>query len=381
MLTLALAACTPSSPEPVPEERDSVGEAVGRVAEELRTAHDVPGVAVGVVDGPRTRVFAYGRMGADDPRPVRPDTLFEIGSVSKLFTAILAESAVVGGRLSLEERPGRYLPWLRGSAVDAATLGQLGTYAGGGLPLQFPSGVTDDESMREYFTGWQPVTAPGTSRLYSNPSIGLLGRAAATSYGTDFATAVGREVLDPLGLDDTHVRIPAADEARYAWGRTATSTRARVAPGPLDAEAYGLKSTAADMTDFLAAVVRPGDGAIARAVRASAAVRYSIGPVGQALGWEAFPAPTTLQALQAGNAPDVASAPHATAPADRRATCVLDKTGSTGGFGAYVLALPGEGRGVVVMMNRNVPNAARIAAAHAVLGALAEGVGGPSCLS
>src|SRR5215207_1013827 len=100
--------------------------------------HGIPGMVVAVTVDGRRQFFTYGVAARDTGAPVTPDTLFEIGSVSKTFTATLAGYAAEGGALSLDDHPGRYLPALRGAAIDAATMTNLGTYTAGGLPLQFP---------------------------------------------------------------------------------------------------------------------------------------------------------------------------------------------------------------------------------------------------
>ena len=90
------------------------------------------------------------------------DTLFEIGSVSKTFTATLVSYAQAGGHLSLSDNASRYLPALRGSNLDHVSLLNLGTHTPGGLPLQVPDDVRDDDQLMQYFRDWKPPDPPGT---------------------------------------------------------------------------------------------------------------------------------------------------------------------------------------------------------------------------
>ena len=99
------------------------------------------------------------------------------------------------------EAPGRFLPSLRGSALDRVSLLELGTYTAGGLPLQFPDGVADEAAMIAWFRDWQPSAPPGTQRRYSNPSLGLFGAAAAAALGGNFTDLMETRLFPEIGLD------------------------------------------------------------------------------------------------------------------------------------------------------------------------------------
>jgi Beta-lactamase len=94
-------------------------------------------------------------------RPVTGDTLFEVGSVSKTFTATLVACAQSAGHLSLSDHASKYLPALRGSSFDNISLLNLGTHTSGGLPLQVPDDVKDNEQLMRYFGIGSPPTRPG----------------------------------------------------------------------------------------------------------------------------------------------------------------------------------------------------------------------------
>jgi beta-lactamase class C len=92
--------------------------------------------------------MAVGAASTRPKRPVTRNTLFELGSVSKVFTATLASYAAVSGDLSLSANVDRYYPSLRGTAFGRLTLLNLGTHTTGGLPLQAPDGIeTIDQLM------------------------------------------------------------------------------------------------------------------------------------------------------------------------------------------------------------------------------------------
>ena len=333
----------------------------------------MPGMAVAVTVNGREHFFTYGVASKESNSRVTKDTLFELGSVSKTFTATLASHAQSLGKMSLDDHPGRHIPELRGSAIDKASLLNLGTYTAGGLPLQFPDTVTTDAEMVKYFEQWEPDAVPSAQRRYSNPSIGLFGRVTALAMNGGFADVVEAELFPKLGLRHTYIRVPEAEMGRYAWGYTSDNEPIRVSPGAFDAEAYGVKSTAADMIRFVEANIRTErlDRPMRRAIEGTHIGYFKIGEMVQGLGWEQFGYPITLERLLAGNSSTMMFQPNPatriTPPLAPSRPTLFNKTGSTDGFGAYVAFVPKKKLGIVMLANKNFPIPARVTAAYDVL--------------
>jgi beta-lactamase class C len=334
--------------------------------------NDIPGMVVAVTVNGQHYFMNYGIASKQTNSPVTENTLFELGSVSKTFTATLASYAQVLGKLSLDDHPGKFMPQLRGSAVDEASLLNLVTYTAGGLPLQFPNAVRKDAEIVPYFQHWKPDAAPGTQRRYSNPSIGLFGHMTGLAMGGSFAKALQDELLPKLGLSRTYIRVPDAEMGNYAWGYRAGKPT-RVGPGTFDAEAYGVKSSAADMIRFVDANIQPDelDEPTRRAIEGTHIGYFKIGDMVQGLGWEQYTYPVTLDRLLAGNSSAMAREAHAAtqikpsqSPSGPR---LFNKTGSTNGFGSYVAFVPEKKIGIVILANKNFPIPARVTAAHAIL--------------
>ncbi|QIY81831.1 class C beta-lactamase [Chromobacterium violaceum] len=341
----------------------------------LMKAKDIPGMAVAVLADGKAHYFNYGVASRETGQPVTQDTLFELGSISKTFTGILGGYALAQGKLSLADKASRYQPELKGSVFDRVSLLQLATYSAGGLPLQFPDAVAGQASMLAYYRGWKPDYAPGERRLYSNPSIGLFGHLAARSLGQPFDQAMERGLLPKLGLSHTFIHVPAAEQSRYAWGYSKAGKPVRVGLGALDAEAYGIKSSAADMLKYLAINMSgQTEPALRRAMDASHAAYYRVGDMRQGLGWEGYRYPISLERLLAGNSNEIAFQPQKVEwlnpPRLAEGDVLLNKTGSTSGFGAYVLFVPARKVGIVMLANRNYPNAERVRAAFRILSAV-----------
>ncbi|NMZ93870.1 beta-lactamase [Pseudomonas panacis] len=342
----------------------------------LMQQQSINGLVVGVVRAGKAQYFNYGVAATDTRQPVSENTLFEVGSVSKTFTATLAGYAVASGKLTLSDPASHYLPALGGGKFDHISVLNLGTYTAGGLPLQFPANADNSQRMISYFQHWQPDFAPGTQRLYSNPSLGLFGYLAAQSLKQPFAQAMEKTLLPALGLKHTFIKVPQSQMSLYAQGYGKDGKPVRVGPGALDSEAYGIKTSAADLLKYVDANMRPAtlDKTLQQAISVTHTGYYNVEGMTQGLGWEMYPYPIPLDRLMAGNSTPMAMEPHTvnwlTPPQAPHADTLVNKTGSTNGFGAYVAYVPSKGVGVVILANKNYPNAERVKVAHAILSAL-----------
>lgn len=335
----------------------------------------IPGMAVAVLKDGKAHYFNYGVANRESGAPVSEQTLFEIGSVSKTLTATLGAYAVVKGGFQPDDKVSQHAPWLKGSAFDGITMAELATYSAGGLPLQFPNEVDSTDKMRAYYRQWTPAYPAGTHRQYSNPSIGLFGHLAASSLKQPFAQLMEQTLLPGLGLHHTYVNVPKQAMGNYAYGYSKEDKPIRVSPGLLADEAYGIKTSSADLLAFVKANIGGvDDKALQQAISLTHKGHYSVGGMTQGLGWESYPYPVTEQTLLAGNSAKVIleANPTTTAPKEMGSQVLFNKTGSTGGFGAYVVFVPTKGVGIVMLANRNYPIQERVKAAHAILSKLAE---------
>lgn len=353
----------------------SLQQRVSAVAQPVMEAMAIPGMAIAISHKGQQHTFAYGIASRESGQAVDRHTLFELGSISKLFTATLGAYAEARGTLNLSDNASQYLPELQGSAFDHISLLDLATYTPGGLPLQFPDAVDSERQMLDYYRNWQAVYPPGTQRLYSNPSIGLFGHLAAASLAEPFQQLLEKDLLPQLGMQESYVQVPTAQMKRYAWGYR-DDKPVRVSPGALDAEAYGIKSTAADMLRFVDANLHPDPlpAPLRQAIGSSHRGYYRVGDMTQALGWERYTYPISLEKLQAGNSAEMALQPQPverfSVPKPAEGDLLLNKTGSTNGFGAYILLLPAHDTGLVILANRNYPNAERVRLALQIIAAL-----------
>ena len=338
--------------------------------------NQIPGMAVGLIFQGKTLVFNFGIASVDGQRRVTDATIFEIGSVSKTFTATLATYAEVHGKLQLSDTVASYLPELANTDFGRLQLYHLGTHTTGGLPLQVPDDVQNEEQLMSYLQAWKPPYKTGAVRTYANSSIGTLGLITAKSMHQDFSAAMTHDIFHPLDLTSTYLSVPPEKMTNYAFGYTKDNAPVHVNPGMLSNEAYGVKTTALDLTRFLKAnmgMLQLGSP-MQIALDNTRKGYFKVGDMTQDLIWEEYALPVDLQVMQKGNSnvmiynptPVVAQVP----PATPRADVWVNKTGSTNGFGAYVAFVPSKRFGIVVLANKNYPNEERVEMAHRIFEAL-----------
>jgi CubicO group peptidase (beta-lactamase class C family) len=257
-------------------ESSSAVDWCGRISAPYRKRH---GGAVAAFVTPEGVFFqTYGGLSRDQPVPPDENTLFEIGSITKVFTAILLAKLSLDGRINPDAPVRDHLPGFS-NLPDWITPRALSAHASG-LP-RIPDGIKiadmsnpyrmiSEEMLKAWFEKAKPFQKPEPGTFaYSNLGVGLLGLALGKAHETDYRTALLSEVLGPLGLEDTRIDLAADQAQRLApphksFGRSAP-------PWDFDALAGcgALKSTARDLSAFSQAVLAAprGEGPLADAIR------------------------------------------------------------------------------------------------------------------
>jgi CubicO group peptidase (beta-lactamase class C family) len=184
----------------------------------------VPGVAVGLVDGGAEHIAGFGVTSVDHPLPVDGDTLFQIGSTTKTVTGTAAMRLVEQGRLDLDAPVRAYLPQLRladESAAAGVTLRHLFSHTGGWVGDYFDDlGNGDDALARivERMVELPQVTPLGAIWSYNNAGFYLAGRVIEVAAGKPYEAAVQELVLGPLGMSKSFFFAADAITHRVAVG-------------------------------------------------------------------------------------------------------------------------------------------------------------------
>jgi D-alanyl-D-alanine-carboxypeptidase/D-alanyl-D-alanine-endopeptidase len=260
------------------------------------------GIVVGVI-GPRgRRVIPYGHFSPADPPFLGGDTVFEIGSVSKVFTALLLADMVRKGEVALADPVAKYLP--AGVKIPdrngrPITLGDLATHTSG-LPFMpdelpaFRTSATPDNSdaqLYQFLARYQMTRDPGAEWDYSNVGYWLLGQALATRAGMDYESLLRTRVLAPLRMQNTAITLSAKLKARLAIGHNAVlqpaASFSSVSIYSAMPAAGGLVSTVNDLLTLLAVAMDYEPSPLAPSMTTMLTTRRPIDGDGseQALGW------------------------------------------------------------------------------------------------
>src|SRR5579883_1440303 len=166
----------------------------------------VPGIALGLRHGGETHTLALGIASLETGFPVLPQTLFQIGSISKLVTTTLVMQLVDEGRLALDAPVITVLPGFRladAAATRALTLRHLLTHTGGFFGDRFDDHGPDAGALARAvaaFATLRQYAPPGAVWAYCNLGFQLAGRMAEVVLGQPFEAAVRERVLEPLGM-------------------------------------------------------------------------------------------------------------------------------------------------------------------------------------
>jgi serine-type D-Ala-D-Ala carboxypeptidase/endopeptidase len=317
-------------------------EAVDELAERAMRSGRRIGLVLGCLQGGEQRVVGYGhlRTGTKD----RPDgaTIFEIGSVTKVFTGLLLADLAEQDLVGLDDPLASYLP--AAARVPSfedrqLTLGDLASHAGG-LPRD-PKGTLGRwlRDRRNPYAGLsveELYAALGRTRLrrrsgervkYSNLGAGLLGDALARAAGQPYQELVRERICAPLGLPDTVIAPTGEQTARLATGHT---RRGRPTPPfelPALVGAGALRSTAIDLLRLLEANLDPAHSPLTTQLERTQQPRLPVAARTQVgLGW--------LIAYPRGGAGPV-----------------LWHNGGTSGFRSFIAVARDAGSAVVVLSN------------------------------
>lgn len=234
-LLLALAACSgganrPNTPKP-DTDADPDGPHRAAVAAQVQPFIDAEianGLVIGLYDGGKLEIYGFG-AGPDGKRP-DGTTLYELGSITKVYTSLLLADAVQRREVQLDTALAELVP--PGITVPtkdkvAITLKHLALHASG-LPRLPPSlvqqqkkdpyGGYGEEALYRDLVATQLETPPGTRIVYSNYGAGLLGHVLGKKLGSGFGPVLRERVLAPLGLTDTFLGFPAGTDSRRAPG-------------------------------------------------------------------------------------------------------------------------------------------------------------------
>lgn len=308
---------------------------VQRLAQPLIDGHLVPGLAIGIYEAGHVESYGLGTVSKEHPVAPDSNTIYEIGSVSKVFTGLLLADAVTRGEVALDTPLSRLLPRdVKPPKRDGReiTLEELATHFSG-LP-RIPSNMAADSLVNPYadygrdklfafLNGYQVPRQSEAQFQYSNLGMGLLGTLLADKAGSDYATLLHERIANPLAMTDTTVSLTTNQQHRLAPPHRGGL---RVSNWDFSALAGcgAVRSTVNDLLKLIAAHVDSSSTPLRATIQLASQRRRLIPKTGRsiALGWQIARDGTTLW-----------------------------HTGQTGGYSSAVFVNPGLKKGVVVLAN------------------------------
>ncbi|MCC6492387.1 MAG: serine hydrolase [Pirellulales bacterium] len=294
----------------------------------------VVGLVVGVSKAGEHQTIGYGETSKQSGISPDADTVFEIGSVSKVFTGSLLADMVQSGAVRLEDPVQTYLPdsvRMPAAKDRPITLEHLATHTSGlpRLPDNFapadpanPYADYSTDNLYAFLNAHKPVRPPGKSE-YSNLGMGLLGHVLALSQGKSYEQLLEERIARPLGMGDTTIVLRDDQRLRLAPGHDGSLKPVKNWDIPTLAGAGGIRSTAADLLRFLDANMSEDDRPITRSLPLAHAKRHDMeNGLAIGLGWHI--------------ARDGVTRWH---------------NGMTGGYASWIAFVPEKRIGVVVLAN------------------------------
>jgi D-alanyl-D-alanine-carboxypeptidase/D-alanyl-D-alanine-endopeptidase len=307
------------------------------LAERIDLRAESVGIVVGTI-GPHGRsVVAHGKLGASDPRPVDGNTLFEIGSITKVFTSLLLADMTATGEVKLNDPLANYMPdgvTVPERAGKAITLADLATHRAS-LP-SLPDDLVPPDALNPYATytteqlygflsRYQLPRDIGADFEYSNTGFGLLGHALARRAGIDYETLLRQRIIDPLGMTSTAITLSPELAGRMATGHNGDLQPVPNWDLPAFAGAGALRSSTSDLLNFLAMALSTEKSSLTSAVAAASVKRKPVNYDTQiGLAW-------MVTETSSGD--------------------IVWHSGGTGGFTTFIGFHPASRTGVVVLSN------------------------------
>lgn len=258
------------------------------------------GITVAVIKNGKVETYSYGESKKGEKKlPDANKTMFEIGSISKTFTAILLADEAVKGKMSLEDPISKYLP---DSIPNMAfkdvpiTLKTLSNHSSGfpRLPMNLyqkgddannPYQNYDEKRMFTYLKNFKPFREVGVNYDYSNFAVGLLGNILARQDNTNYEQLLNEKICKPLEMNHTKITIQGTDNQYFAQGYDEKGKEAHAWDLNTLAGAGGIRSTTNDMVKYVEANMNKAPEKLQNAIDLTQKITFSQGQNVLGLGW------------------------------------------------------------------------------------------------
>ncbi|NNM59861.1 MAG: serine hydrolase [Legionellales bacterium] len=352
---------------------DETAQLVSTTIKPILERNHVAGATVVLYNHGVPQAFYFGLASRNQQNHVNASTLFEIGSVTKIFTSVLLAYEVELGQLDLSDPAVMYLndAPISNPFFDQITLAGLAAHVSG-LAQMPASTIRNRHQLMQSLKTWRPAYKVNSWWRYSNIGFGILGYVLEDITHQSYQAFLKQQLLNPLNMNDTSLTgSPCLSCAQgYSWnGAPVTTTKTLL----IIPAAGSIRSSGRDMLKFLgAALSLPGTPPeLARAFQLTERPYYQTQYGNQGLGWEIHDfnqlgsdgyinTGTKILTLHSSSA-------YSLSGLDPQGLPMFDKTGSVAGFRAYMVLVPKQQTGLVILVNAAMPRTQVVLAARKVL--------------
>jgi beta-lactamase class C len=298
--------------------------------------HSIPGVAVAIFDNGEERFFFYGIADKASRTKITENTIFEIASITKVFTTTALALHVLQGDMVLKDPISKYIPGLdKSAAISRVTLLDLATHTSSLPRVGGNWKIGGVDKIHQFLQHWKPNDPIGTHYDYSNLGFGLLGFALENVEKRTYDEVIRHDILLPLGMNMTFTEVPQSLLSQYAQGYTIDGKKALKRKHGYIPGSGAIRSTAKDLLKFLKANMGlTGPVKLLKAMQLAQQPYFKVRDhFFMGLGWQRF---------------------------DIKGQLIIDKNGGVSGFTSYIGWIPEKRVGIVILTNKGKSRATQI---------------------
>lgn len=322
----------------------------------------IPGGAVIIYDNGKIRQIYIGTSNKQTKSPINANTIFELGSLTKTFTANLLAQQMLNNQMQPNQT---ILDDVKNKAIYSPsfkkmTLLELATHTSSlpyGIPnIRYNAQTTDNNISiyNKFLKTWQAGYPSGTKMLYSNVGYALLGNILAQSESKSLSALYSQNIFKPLGMGSTFTTV-SPNLANYAQGYDGDGNPNRTPNEGIFGGSWAIKSTPTDMAKYLQAAIAGSPLQKAFQISQTGYFIFSNGEQ-QGLAWNVSPLDEISNAQLLKIKPLI---PNSRTPEPVKAitapnfnhNALIEKTGATDGFNSYIGLIPSQKIGIVIMTN------------------------------
>ncbi|NNM59470.1 MAG: serine hydrolase [Legionellales bacterium] len=316
-------------------------------------------------------VYSFGYMNSNKKTPITPQTIFELGSVTKTFIGLLLSEQILSGNLKLNDSLAKYVSDSDSIAIKKITLLELATHTSGlpfgvpGLPYNASQSPEYNAVYTHFLRTWTSEHTPGSGFMYSNIGFSILADALTMSTNLSLSESMQMGIFQPLNMRSSMLTVTKNWSKLYAQDYTSNNTPERTPETGLLGGSWAMKSSGQDMTHYLDVAIgnfksQPSVVAAMKIAQTGYFKCISNG-IELGLGWIITPLDkstvyeTLIHAPAHFNLGAFKPVYKIKSPT-YNGSSLIDKIGATDGFRTYIGVIPSMKLGIVILTNKYTDN-------------------------